>query len=79
MEKAFESFVKYQKEAEERFMQYQQELAKRETDLEDERRRQDKEHELRMLEMMGRMFGERNNYSQYDTNYPIPYDNYYKQ
>ena len=51
-----ESFVKYQKEVEERFKKDEKERWKKECKLE-EKRRQDKQHEIRMMQMLGQMFG----------------------
>ena len=57
MEKAVDFFLKYQKEAEERFMKYEEERWQKEVELEEKRRKQDQDHEIRMMEMIGRMFG----------------------
>ena len=60
MEKAIDAFLKYQKEAEERFVKFEEERWQKEVELEEKRRQQEQEHEMRMMEMMGRMFGGRN-------------------
>ena len=52
MEKAIESFVKYQREAEERFQKWEEERWQKETELEERRRREEREHEMRLFEML---------------------------
>ena len=54
MEKAIEGFMKYQAEAEEKFMQ-NEDCWKREVELEEKRRREDQEHEIRLFQMLGEM------------------------
>ena len=86
MEKAVESFAKHQREAEERFQKYEEERWTRETELEEKRRREDQEHEIRMVQLLGQMFQGRNYHSlaantgTYDYNQPDNYhSSYYKQ
>jgi len=59
MEKALESFAKsfakHQREAEERFQKYEEECWTRETELE-EKTREDQEHEIRMVQLLGQTF-----------------------
>lgn len=72
MDKAFSTFMKYQRESEERFQQLREEQWKNEKEIEERRRREDKEHELRIIQMLGQGF---NNYNystpphQYDFDY----------
>ena len=54
MEKATESFLKYQQVAEERFMKWEEKQWKRESEMKERRRKQEQQHEMRMLEMLGR-------------------------
>ena len=65
MERAIETFIKYQNQAEERFRKYEEKRWKKETELEDNRRRQDQEHEMRMMAILGQMFrgGNHHNYA----------------
>ena len=63
MEKAIVAFLKYQKEAEERFVKFEEERWQKEVELEEKRRKQEQEHGIRMMEMMGQMFGGRNAHS----------------
>lgn len=56
VEKAIDSFVQYQREAEERFLKYEDERWKKEIEVEEKRRREEKEHELRILQMLGQAF-----------------------
>ena len=65
MESAMTSFMKYQMEAEKR----EEERWKREQELEEKRRREDQQHELRVLQMLGQMIQHRS----YDYP-PSPYD-----
>ena len=73
MERAMESFVKYQTEAAEIFKKDEEERWKKECELEEKRRQEDKQHEIRMMQMLGHMFGS----YQHHTG---PYDdsNYYQ-
>ena len=56
MEKAMESFMKFQREADERHQKFVEEQWKKELELDEKRRHEDKEHELRIMEMLGQMF-----------------------
>lgn len=50
MDKAFENFMTFQRESEDKFMKVEEERWKREMEYED-RRREDREHEMRMMQM----------------------------
>ncbi len=63
LEQTVEAFVKHQKEAEERFHKYEEERWKKETELEDRRRREDREHELQMMAMLAHMVQGRSAYT----------------
>ena len=67
MEKAVEAFVKHQTEAAERFKKDEEERWKKECELEEKRREEDKQHEIRMMQMLGQMFGSYRHYTE-------PYD-----
>lgn len=71
LEGAMESFVKHQTEAEERYQKREEERWKKETELDDKRRKEDQEHELRLFQMLERMMNPANRYSSssYDHNY----------
>ena len=56
IEKAFDSFMNHQKEAGERFQKYEDERWKKETELEERRRREDRKHEFRVLQLLGLVF-----------------------
>ena len=73
MEKTIEAFVKYQREAEERF-QRNEERWKKETELEEKRRREDQEHEMRVMQMLGQMFQGGGSYRNYTPNTGPQYD-----
>ena len=59
MEKSMETLLNYQREAEERFRRYEDEKWKRETELEEKRRREDQEHEMRVMGMLANMLQQR--------------------
>lgn len=71
MESMMNSFVKYQMEAEKR----EEERWKKEIELEEKRRRDDQQHELRVMQMLGQMLQHRSydypppNSSSYDYSY----------
>ena len=70
MESAFDSFMKFQAEADERFQKQEEERWKRQVELEEKRQRENREHELQMMQMLGR--GSYYNYSTgggYDHDY----------
>ena len=52
MDRAIETFMKYQSDAEERFMKAEEERWKREMEYEEKRRSQEQEHEMRMMRMI---------------------------
>lgn len=75
MERAIESFMKYQSDAEERFMKWEEERWEKEMEMEEKRRREDREHEMRLFQMLGQMSKPWE--SHYATNYPrSPYSEY---
>ena len=55
MEKSLDTLLSYQREAEERFRGYEDERWKRETELEEKRRREDQEHDMRVMGMLASM------------------------
>ena len=74
MERAIESFVKYQSEAEEKFRKWEERWEK-EMEIEEKRRKEDREHEMRLFQMLGQMTKPWE--SCYMTNYPpSPYNEY---
>ena len=75
MEKATESFLKYQQAAEERFMKWEEEQWKRESEMEERRRKQEQQHEMRMLEMLGRFMQPQYPYRGSDPSFD-PYNTY---
>ena len=56
------SYTSDQSEAEERFIKAEDERWKREVELDEKRRKEDREHELRVLQIIGQSF---TNYNQY--------------
>ena len=66
MERAFESFMKYQVEADERFQKQEEERWSRQVELEEKRQRKNREHELRMIQMLAQGF-QRGSYYDYST------------
>ena len=79
MEKAIESFMKYQSEAEERFQKSEEQRWKRETEMEERRRRDERDHEMRLFQMLGQMISPReraqDNYDEYST-FSTPHTHY---
>ena len=75
IEKATEAFIKYQQASEERFMKWEEEQWNRECEMEERRRKQDQEHEMRMLEMLGRFMQPRYPYSGSGPSFD-PYNTY---
>ena len=83
IEKAIASFMNFQSEAEERFLKSEEERQKREFDIE-ERRRDEREHEVRLFQMLGQILGQRqrpqDDYSTFTPSHtPLPnydYDAY---
>ena len=69
-----ESFMAYQREAEERYQRNEEERWQREIEMEEKRRKEDQEHEMRM---MGQMFQGSSYHRQYEFDYlPSQHDNY---
>ena len=58
MEMTLDAFMKYQVKAEERFQQREEERWKRETELEDKRNKEEHQHEMHMMEMLGRCYNQ---------------------
>ena len=56
IEKAVDTFMKYQLEAEERYKQYEDERWQKEVELEEKRQREDQQYEIRLMGMMASMF-----------------------
>jgi hypothetical protein len=74
MENALETFMKFQTEAEERFQLKEEERWQREQAIEEQRRKEDHEHDLQMMQMIGQILQPRtyqaNPYSyEYDSQY----------
>ena len=55
MERVIESFMKYQSDTEEKFMKWEEECWEKEMEMEEKRRREDREHEMRLFQMLGQM------------------------
>ena len=66
VEKAMESFMAYQWEAEERYQKNEEERWQKEIELEEKRRREDQEHEMRMMRMLGQLFQGSSYHRQYE-------------
>ena len=56
LERAMDTFLKYQMEAEERHAKQEEERWQKEMEFEEKRRLENQEHELRMMKLLGRMF-----------------------
>ena len=55
MERAVGSFVKHQNETEDTFRKWEEERWEKEIEFQEKRRREDREHELRLFQMLGQM------------------------
>ena len=84
MEKAIESFMKYQREAEERYQKWEEQRWQKETELEEKRRQEEQQHEMRLFQVLGSIIKPRESYhtdynpSSYNFDYilniQIPYN-----
>lgn len=71
MEKATESFLQYQQAAEECFMKWEEERWKK-MEVEDRQRKEDRDHEMRMFEVLGRLMQLSHSQCRYYDNGPSP-------
>ena len=62
MERVIESFVKHQNEAEEKYQKWEEERWRKETELLETHRREEREHEMRLFQMLGQMIKPREGY-----------------
>ena len=62
MDRTVESFMSFQKEAEERFQKSEEERWEKEVDIDDKRQREERDHEIRLFQMLGQMIRPRENY-----------------
>ena len=70
-DKIIDMFLKSQADAEERFQTREDERWKKEVELEERQRRDDRQHQLQMMQMLGQMFQSR----QYPSHtYSFDYD-----
>ena len=69
IEAAMNQFIQYQTDTEERFRKAEEDRWMKEMEHEDQRRKEDREHEVRMLRMLGDIM--RQNYNPYP-----PYEEY---
>ncbi len=59
MEKTMDVFVKSQADADERFQMREEERWMKEMELEENQRREDRQHQLQMMQMLGQMIQSR--------------------
>ena len=59
--------MKYQRESEERFFKWEEERLKKEYEMEKVRRKEERDHEVRVLQMIGQMQQSNYTYPPYDT------------
>ena len=69
MEKTLDMFMKSQADAKERFQMREDERWKKEMELEERQRREDRQHQLQMMQMLGQMLQSRPYPSQYGFDY----------
>ena len=55
MDRAIESFVKYQSEADEKYRKWEEERWRKETELDEKRRKEEQEHEIRLFRMLAQV------------------------
>jgi hypothetical protein len=55
MDRAIEGFVKYQSEADEKYRKWEEERWRKETELDEKRRKEEREHEMRLFQMLAQM------------------------
>ena len=67
MDKAVDSFLKFQAVAEEKFYKHEQQQWEKEKELEEKRRREDREHEIFMMQLLGLMLQKDSHHSRPDT------------
>ena len=72
---ALSSFAKHQQNETEKYQKYADERWEKQMELEDKRRREDREHEERMMQMMARIFQRPSPYNFNSEEYP--YDSHY--
>ena len=70
MEKSMDMFMKSQLEAEERFQKREEERWMKEMELEERQRKEDRQHQLQMMQMLGQMIQSR----PYPPAYSFDYD-----
>jgi hypothetical protein len=68
-----DSFMAYQRDADEQYQKCEEERRQKDMELEEKRRREDREHDVRIMQMLGNMFqgGSYNSYNpdQYEFDY----------
>ena len=63
----------YQRTAEQRYQEHDDERWKQANELEERRRKEDQEHDMRMMRMLGEMFQGRTYHSSYTVQYDFDY------
>ena len=62
MDRVIGSFMTFQEEAEERFQKWEEERWKKEAEIEEKRQREERDHEIRLFQMLGQMIRPRESY-----------------
>lgn len=73
MERAIESFIKYQNESEESYRKWEEERWEKELELDEKRRKENQEHEITLFQMLGQMVKPRENYLVSPYNFEYEY------
>ena len=73
MERAIESFIKYQNETEESYRKWEEERWEKELELDEKRRKENQEHEIRLFQMLGQMVRPRESYPASPYNFDYEY------
>lgn len=61
-----DSFTMYQRNADEQYQKREEDRWQRDVELEEKRRREDQEHDIRMMRMLGELF-KGDSYNHYDN------------
>ena len=73
MERAIESFIKYQNESEESYRKWEEECWEKELELDEKRRKENQEHEIRLFQMLGQMVKPRESFPASPYNFKYEY------
>ena len=73
MERAIESFIKYQNESEKSYRKWEEERWEKELEVDEKRRKENQEHEIRLFQMLGQMVKPRESFPASPYNFEYEY------